>query len=310
MEYQYFSTSDGCRLAFQTSLAESEAPGAQGPCIILIHGFSGSSEYFKRNVEALAKDHWVVATDMRGHGKSDHTRGGYHVARLAADLQQLIAHLRIKAGPEAKFVPVGCSIGAAVLWTYVELFGDHDFAGLAFVDQAPLQNRSPRGNWDETMAHRGCYDAQTTAATQRAWTHDTANAHRGLVTECLWYYQRSKTEGLSEERRAEDMAFFTRISAACDAEWLALLIADHTAYDHRDAIELIQVPTLVMMGRYSGCFSLEGMRETVRRVNQGKEEALAKESVFESGHWLFYEDPERFNSEILEFVDGVRRTRK
>ncbi|KAH8891791.1 alpha/beta-hydrolase [Thozetella sp. PMI_491] len=303
MEYQYFSANDGCRLAFQTSLPGGTSQGARGRCILLMHGFSGSSEYFRHNAAALAGRHWVVAPDMRGHGKSDHPPGGYHVARLAADLRELIVHLRTAAGSSIKFVPVGCSIGAAVLWTYVELFGDADFAGLVFVDQAPLQNRSPRGSWDETKAHYGCYDAQTTAGAQRAWTQDTANAHRGLVQECLGYYQGKPGDAPSEERKAEDMAFFTRISAECDPEWLALLIADHTAYDHREAIELIRAPTLVMMGRYSGCFSLDGMRETVRRANQGKNAEVAKESVFECGHWLFYEDPERFNGEILAFVD-------
>ena len=85
------------------------------------------------------------------------------------------------------FTIILCSIGAAVLWTYVELFGTKDFAGFVFVDQAPLQNRSERGNWDERKAHKGCYDAATTAAAQLAWVQDTAGAHRGLVNECLGY---------------------------------------------------------------------------------------------------------------------------
>jgi len=29
--------------------------------------------------------------------------------------------------------------------------------------------------------------------------------------------------------------------------------------------------------------------------------------VFESGHWLFYEEPERFNRELLEFVERCTR---
>ncbi|EFQ35213.1 uncharacterized protein GLRG_10357 [Colletotrichum graminicola M1.001] len=101
--------------------------------------------------------------------------------------------------------------------------------------------------------------------------------------------------------RRQDEPFFTGISALCDPAWLARLLADHTRYDHREAIEAISVPTLVMAGRRSGCFPLEGMLETVRRVEKARP-GLAKASVFESGHWLFYEQPERFNSEIVEFV--------
>ncbi|KAK1986221.1 Alpha/Beta hydrolase protein [Colletotrichum cereale] len=309
MHYAQCAANDGCKLAFQTSLplegAAAAAPATR--CVLLMHGFSGSSDYFHRNADALAAAGlWVVAPDMRGHGRSDRTRGGYHVARLAADLRDLVSHLRRAgaAAPGLRIVPVGCSIGAAVLWTYVELFGCADFSGFVFVDQAPLQDRSPWDGWDETRAHTGCYDETTLLAAQRFWTADTAAAHVDLVDGCLGYRARPDpaADDVPAETRSRDEAFFTGVSALCDPAWLARLLADHTRYDHREAIEAIGVPTLVMAGRRSGCFPLEGMLETVRRVEKGRGPGLARASVFEAGHWLFYEQPERFNREIVEFV--------
>ncbi|TIC97060.1 AB hydrolase superfamily protein YdjP [Colletotrichum higginsianum] len=303
MHYAHCGANDGCKLAFQSSLPLSGAASAT-KCVLLMHGFSGSSAYFHRNFDALvAAGLWVVAPDMRGHGSSDRTRGGYHVARLAADLRDLVAHLR-RAAPDVAIVPVGCSIGAAVLWTYVELFGAAaDFAGFVFVDQAPLQDRSPFDGWGESRAHTGCYDERTMLAAQRFWIDDPAAAHVDLVDGCLGYRAKpSPDDDVSPETRRRDEDFFTGISALCDQTWLARLLADHTRYDHREAIETISVPTLVMAGRRSGCFPLEGMLETVRRVEKNRP-GLARESVFESGHWLFYEQPERFNREIAEFVD-------
>ncbi|TDZ37856.1 AB hydrolase superfamily protein YdjP [Colletotrichum spinosum] len=301
MRYSSHCARDGTKLAFQTSLPLNNASAAD-TCIILMHGFSGSSEYFCRNFTPLAaRGVWVVAPDMRGHGESDKPWGGYHVARLAADLCSLVAHLR-RAAPNAKFVPVGCSIGAAVLWTYVELFGCDDFAGFVFVDQAPLQNRSRFDSWDERFAHTGCYDEETTKAAQEFWISHSKDAHVDLVNGCLGY--RAKPDALdkvSGEQRQRDEEFFTSISAKCNQVWLARLLADHTSYDHREAIESISVPTLVMAGRRSGCFSLEGMLETVRRVERHRP-GLARASVYESGHWLFYEEPDRFNEEIWEFA--------
>ncbi|KPI37695.1 AB hydrolase superfamily protein YdjP [Cyphellophora attinorum] len=310
MEYNFITASDGCRLAYaSTSRTNSHQPNT---CILLMHGFSGSSAYFKHNTTALASQFWVVAPDMRGHGRSDLTPGGYHVARLAADLRELILHLRgQQSSNDIRFFPVGCSIGAAVLWTYAELFGDKDFAGLIFVDQAPLQNRSPRGDWNETKAHTGCYDLQTILAAQHAWATDRVNAQKGLIEGCLGYYHPDYPGSKpSQDRQKADFEFFNAISSQCPSgEWLGLLIADHTAYDHREALELVRVPTLVIMGRYSGCFPLEGMRESVRRINGGSQarggQPLAKESVYECGHWLFYEDAERFNKEVLEFVASL-----
>ncbi|KAI1416361.1 alpha/beta-hydrolase [Hypoxylon sp. FL1857] len=311
MEYATCTANDGCTLAFQTSLpvgAGATLDARYGTCTLLLHGFSGSSAYFTRNFAALSEDHWVVAPDMRGHGNSSRTRGGYHVARLATDLRSLITHLNeseLNGDQKIQFVGVGCSIGAAVLWTYVELFGCSEFAGFVFVDQAPLQDRSPFGDWDASRAHLGCYDEATMQAAQRAWIYDSAATHAELVHACLGYRYAPdpETDDISDERWRSDEEFFTRISARCDQAWLAKLLADHTRYDHREAIEDISVPTLVMAGRRTGCFPLEGMKETVRRVETSRP-GLARMSVFDSGHWLFYEEPERFNKEIIEFVDS------
>lgn len=316
MEYAYCGTNDGISLAFQTSLPLENIP-ASGPgsledprrrtCVLLMHGFSGSSSYFTRNLAALSERHWVVAPDMRGHGASGRSRGGYHVARLAADLRDVVEALRRgTARPsDLRIVPVGCSIGAAVLWTYVELFGDGDFAGLAFADQAPLQDRSAVDGWDATRSHRGCYDEATMLAAQRAWTETPDEAHRGLVGECLGYrFAPEAGDGVGAEQAARDEAFFVGISRLCDGAWLARLLADHTRYDHREAIEGITRPTLVLAGRRTGCFPLEGMKETVRRVEKGSGRSdLARWSVYDSGHWMFYEEPEKFNKEIGDFVE-------
>lgn len=316
MEYAFTKANDGCPLAFQTSLPLTSPDPRRRTLILLIHGFSGSSAYFERNYASLSSEHWVVAPDLRGHGRSGRTSGGYHVARLAADLRDLVAHLRGSdpaSGP-TRIVPVGCSIGAAVLWTYAELYTARDFAGMVFADQAPLQDRSPFDAWDASKAHRGCFDEASMQGAQAAWMHDSANAYRGLVADCLGY--RFAPEGgddVSEERRRADEDFFTGISAQCDPAWLARLLADHTRYDHREAIEGIDVPALVLAGRRTGCFPLEGMRETVERMTKGHKarggegEAVAKWVVFESGHWLFYEEPERFHKELVEFVDGCTK---
>ncbi|KAF6833050.1 alpha beta hydrolase fold protein [Colletotrichum musicola] len=308
MHYAHCGANDGCKLAFQTSLPLADAGAASAKqCILLMHGFSGSSDYFYRNFDALAaRGLWVVAPDMRGHGKSDRTRGGYHVARLAADLHNLVAHLR-RAAPDVRIVPVGCSIGAAVLWTYVELFGPADFAGFVFVDQAPLQDRSSFDGWDESKAHTGCFDEASMLGAQRFWMEKPADAYVDLVDGCLGYRAKpDPKDDVSPETRKKDEEFFTGISALCDPAWLARLLADHTRYDHREAIEMISVPTLVMAGRRSGCFPLEGMLETVRRVEKNRP-GLARESVYESGHWLFYEEPDKFNQEIGDFVEQCTR---
>ncbi|KHE81755.1 alpha/beta-hydrolase [Neurospora crassa] len=330
--------------------SKASAIAEEGPnysrLVLLLHGFSGSSDYFDRNFDELAKNHWVVAWDMRGHGRSglrkskrsgaseqenngkekeneqkyDTYKGGYHVARLATDLDNLLTFLKTSRlgpggpSPQSQSLPqpplevigVGCSIGAAILWTYIELFTDSDFSGFIFVDQAPLQDCSLFDSWDATKAHKGCYDEATMLGAQQAWNklpQDRHATHLGLVDECLGYrYHPLPTDKISEEEKKEDEEFFTGISAQCPSgEWLAKLIADHTRYDHREACEGISKPVMVMGGKRSGCFSLEGMEEVVKRAKKGGNER-AETSWYESGHWLFWEEAERFNGEVLEFA--------
>ncbi|KAK8084325.1 hypothetical protein PG997_005596 [Apiospora hydei] len=307
MQYLSCEANDGCTLAFQPRYCK---------ILLLLHGFSGSSAYFSRNFEALSRDFWVVAPDLRGHGASGKTPGGYHVARLAADVRDLVTHLHraisattnpSERGVEPLIVPVGCSIGAAVLWTYVELFGQHGFGGFVFVDQAPLQDRVPgfvgaASEWGPDRAHLGCYDEASMLAAQRAWIETPDAAHRGLVEGCLGYRVQplegeDTKDGYAQKKAADE-------ARRCDGVWLARLLADHTRYDHREAVEAIRVPALVLAGRRTGCFPLAGMEETVRRVrrgNGGREEA-AGWMVFESGHWMFWEESERFNEVVGGFA--------
>lgn len=78
-----------------------------------LHGFTGSSAVFSRNVFQLSQRFHVVAPDLRGHGASDKPPAGYHVARLAMDLRNLIDHLGIN---DKLISAIGTSLGAAILW--------------------------------------------------------------------------------------------------------------------------------------------------------------------------------------------------
>jgi pimeloyl-ACP methyl ester carboxylesterase len=48
------------------------------------------------------------------------------------------------------------------------------------------------------------------------------------------------------------------------------------------------------------------MEETARRARKGGNQD-AEMVAFESGHWLFYEEPDRFNQEVLAFVQRCTR---
>ena len=77
------------------------------------------------------------------------------------------------------------------------------------------------------------------------------------------------------------------------------LLFDHCLNDWRDVIENTRLPTLVIGGRKS-IFSAES-QEWIASVNPN-----ARASIFEEdeggGHFMFFENPNRFNAEVAGFL--------
>ncbi|MGA7203621.1 MAG: alpha/beta hydrolase, partial [Specibacter sp.] len=96
----FFMTGDGVRLHYLAA--------GFGPMVVLLHGLAGTSREFVPTLDALARNHRVVALDQRGHGQS--TRRPDDVSREAyvADVVALIERL----SPGRPVHLVGQSMGA------------------------------------------------------------------------------------------------------------------------------------------------------------------------------------------------------
>ena len=67
--------------------------GTTGSPVLLVHGWPETWWAFRRLVPLLAREHRVVAVDLRGFGDSTPGDGDHDVATWAADLHQLVEHL-------------------------------------------------------------------------------------------------------------------------------------------------------------------------------------------------------------------------
>jgi 2-succinyl-6-hydroxy-2,4-cyclohexadiene-1-carboxylate synthase len=81
----------------------------QGPPLLLLHGFTGSSASWSAIAAELARSHRVIVPDLLGHGRSDapHESAAYALARQARILRSVL--VRLEAGTA---VVVGYSMGA------------------------------------------------------------------------------------------------------------------------------------------------------------------------------------------------------
>lgn len=274
----YVTANDGARLHY-VSYGSS---GTSAPPIVLVHGWSGSHRYFDNTMEQMAarSGGQVIAVDLRFHGESDKPKWGYHVARLAADLRDVLTELSL-SDP----VVVGTSLGCAIIWSFVELFTDAALGKMVFVDQAPSQ-------WtfdDWSYGSKGIYDAASLANIQKV-VQDMPAFAKGNAECCL-------THALP----AELMATLTAETLKCDPDQLGRLMADHAQLDWRPVLPRITKPCLNLYGDKSGCFPVEGTAAVGELIPD------CKNVLFEGcNHWLYLEQPERFVACVVDFAVAKR----
>src|SRR5262245_59323457 len=109
----HFSGQDNTELFFQTWSKDEPAQGT----VIITHGLAEHSECYNLLAKTLAENNWyVLAWDMRGHGRSDGKRGfAKDFSYYMNDLESFIRLVRsMKSVPQTPFVLFGHSMGGLV----------------------------------------------------------------------------------------------------------------------------------------------------------------------------------------------------
>lgn len=265
----YCTSNDGVRLFYDDV--------GQGRPLVLIHGWTFSGRFFHCNVSALAEHARVITVDLRGHGRSDKPSHGYRIPRLAADLHNLLQELDLR-----DVTLLGWSLGAPVIWSYLELFGRDQVSNIVVVQQSPRQYYTP----DWKLGHRSCYDAESLALLLAQLTADPDSFDRQNLASCLLH-----------EASADELQLLLQEMAVCPPRVRSALMADHTVHDWRDLLPLLDVPALVLVARQDSTFPWQGPAWVGEHMPKAR-------TVFfeESSHMLFYDEPEKFNATIADFL--------
>lgn len=263
------TTDDGVRLHYEEA--------GRGRPLVLIHGWTFSGRFFRGNIPALAEHARVVVPDLRGHGRSDKPGHGYRVARLAADLRDLLDALDLRDA-----TLLGWSLGAPVIWSHLELFGRARVRDAVFVQQSPRQYYTP--GWK--FGHASCYDAETLATTVAQLRAAPAGFDRENLASCT-------RRPMPDEEREVLLAEM----AACPPDARAAIMADHTVQDWRDLLPRLDLPALVLVARRDEVFPWQGPAWVGEHMPRAR-------TVFfeESGHMLFRDEPEKFNAAVAAFL--------
>ena len=91
--------------------------GSGSDAVVLIHGFPLAKEIWNAQIPALAREHRVVALDLRGMGRSSVVDGPYLMETLAGDVAAVMDHLSIEHA-----TLIGHSLGGYVALAFARMY--------------------------------------------------------------------------------------------------------------------------------------------------------------------------------------------
>jgi non-heme chloroperoxidase len=255
------TTSDGVRLVYDDE--------GEGSAVVLLHGFDCQRTDWAWQREALlAAGHRVVALDQRCHGDSDVPQHGQRMARLGADVRELLDLLDLH-----DVTLVGHSMGVSVSLAMFAVSGTDRIGRLVAIDQTPKIINDE--GWHFGVRKVQWQNAYDCVHFRAEWGDDDLEPPmpEGSPMPLEW-------KGDLDSRRT--------------------LLVDHFVADWRDVLPRIDAPTWVVTGRLSPYYDLAGMEWFASQVPNGRL------SVFEkSGHQPHINEVEDFNRQLLDFITST-----
>lgn len=285
------TTSDGCALDVRDS-----GPGSTGDTLVLVHGWSQSRATFDRVIPLLAPTHRVVSFDLRGHGLSGKPATGARVARLAADLHEVLDALAVD-----RACLVGHSLGASVAWSYLDTHGSSRVDSLVVVDQPSACAVLPWMTAEDGRDAGAILDVAGADAFVASLTSPESDAIRHAFLVSM----------LSPDIGADDVEWLYRENLRMPAAWGARLLFDHIMQDWRDVLPGIDVPTLVIGGAVSHV-STASQAWTADRIPGAELRVFTRAEG--GSHFPFFENAASFAPVLLDFLaahsvpSGAQRT--
>jgi pimeloyl-ACP methyl ester carboxylesterase len=276
-----FVTSDNVNLAYWEA--------GTGKPLVFIPGWSANGAMYFHLMYLLSKHYHVYVLDVRNQGLSEKADFGNRIARYALDVKEFGEHLDLA---EADYC--GWSMGASVMWAYIDLFGTQGVRTLSIIDQAPSiychadwteQERLDAGAF--TTSPERMIASYTGAGTSNMLISGTRVLERALDVSSPYFHN---VLSLAQAVVSDDMAYTAQV------------LFDHTTNDWRDVIRTkIDVPTAIFTGEYSDWLHSQHWMDSVIECSK-----LHVYSKAEDGdHFLAFKNPQKFATDLSRFLDSA-----
>jgi pimeloyl-ACP methyl ester carboxylesterase len=153
--YQYLKVVLGPTFDAEKMPLNYEVLGSGAKQLVLIHGLTGSLNYWKQDIESISNTHTLLLIDLLGFGNSPKPNSNYSL-----DTQlQAIENVIVKAGfNDRNSLVVGHSMGATIALALLEKHQDW-FNGGVFISLPVYRDVQ---DFNELMSTRSLFDRLTT----------------------------------------------------------------------------------------------------------------------------------------------------
>ena len=255
----------------------------QGDPVLLLHGFGQSSHMWRPLMRELAKNHTVIAADLRGAGQSDAPEEGYAKSSMARDVHALMTGLGYD-----KVSVVGHDMGLMVAYAYAVQFPS-EVKSVALLD-AFLPGV---GEWTRVGLVRDQWHFHFFGKTPQA----LVQGRERIYLEHFWNdFAADPAKSIPEADRKIYAAEFARPNhVRAGMEYFRTLDEDGKEF-HEYAAKPLTMPMLVMTGeKGSGDFLVKQAELIATDVQSAV--------VPGAGHWLMEEAPGFVIPKLVEFLD-------
>lgn len=249
------------------------------PVIFFLHGWPVNRKMYEYQVNLLLRHGYrCVTMDFRGFGDSDCPRNGYGYDRMAKDVYTVISKLDLHC-----ITLVGFSMGGAIALRYMACYKGYGIKNVAFLAAAaPCFTRRPdfpygmRKEAVDELIHKSEKDRPKMVADfgKIFFGSHPSDSMRDWMKLLGWQAGGISTILTAESLRDEDL---------------------------RADMKYVCVPTAIFHGKLDQVCPYE----LALQLKQGIPQAQLF-TFEESGHAVFYDELDHFNTHFLSFINGTR----
>ena len=246
------------------------ADSGAGQTLLFITGWTMTGRFFEKQQQQLSKTHRVITYDPRGQGKSNQTVYKNTYFHHAQDLREIILQKDL-----TDIILIGWSSGCLTLFEYLKAYENDRIQQLVLIDEPPKWIGDPT----KELVY-GSFD-------------DYRNSLKGMLSgpsEPNGIINWMLKDSITPETRA-----WMRNEIQMTSPHVALsLYIDGLACDYTQEVQKISIPTLYMVRD-------SWFAKAKNWLNQNAPK-IAVVSI--SSHAMFWEKPEEFNAQLLQFIQS------